>query len=256
MDRSRHTVKKYLCDEKTHAAFNSKLFKKLDHVNILLSKIELAKAQIEHNEIIIVAFFVLQGAKLRMLELYNNFFTKFCDVTKFEELEMNTDSLYLADKELEDCIEPAKRAEWQRKRWNDCVDIFTADAVLNFFPRTCCVKHKQHDKREIGFFKEEFRCTEMLCLCGKTYCCYKVTSNKLKFSTKVLKKRVLGQSGDWPLEKCRRVLNEKVNVTSNNRGSWTNNHSVATFEHVKKRLSYFYPKRVAKTDGIDTQPLT
>ena len=33
MDRSRHTVMKYLSDEKTHAAINSKLFKKLDHVN-------------------------------------------------------------------------------------------------------------------------------------------------------------------------------------------------------------------------------
>ena len=31
-----------------------------------------------------------------MLELYFNFFEKYCDDTKFEELEMNTDSLYLA----------------------------------------------------------------------------------------------------------------------------------------------------------------
>ena len=34
MDRSRHTVTKYLTDEKTHAAINSKLFKKLGHVNV------------------------------------------------------------------------------------------------------------------------------------------------------------------------------------------------------------------------------
>ena len=33
MDKSRHTVTKYLTDEKTHAAINSKLFKKLDHAN-------------------------------------------------------------------------------------------------------------------------------------------------------------------------------------------------------------------------------
>ena len=31
-----------------------------------------------------------------MLELYYNFFTRSCDVNKFEELEMDTDSLYLA----------------------------------------------------------------------------------------------------------------------------------------------------------------
>ena len=170
MDRSRHTVTKYLSDEKTHAAINSKLFKKLDHVNNSLYEVELAKAQIEHREQIIVGFFILQYAKLRMLELYYNFFTKFCDVNKFEELEMDTYSLYLAlsEKELKDCIRPEMRAEWQKLRSNDCVDNFTADAVANFFPRKCCVEHKQHDKREPGLFKEEFRCTEMLCLCSKT----------------------------------------------------------------------------------------
>ena len=48
MDRSRHTVTKYLRDEKLHAAINSKLFKKLDHVNSSLYEVELAEAQIEH----------------------------------------------------------------------------------------------------------------------------------------------------------------------------------------------------------------
>ena len=133
------------------------------------------------------------------------------------------------------------------------VDSFSADAVANFFPRTRCVKHKQHDRREPGLFKEECRCTEMLCLCSKRYCCYVVTSNKLKFSSKDLNKRVLEQSGDVPLEKYRRVLNEKVNVSSNNRGFRTNSHSVATYEQVKKGLSYFYPKRIVETVGIYTQ---
>ena len=115
-ERSRYTLTKYLADERTHAAINSKLFKKLDHVNNSLYEVELAKAQIEHKESIIVGFFILQYAKLRMLELYYNFFTRFCDLNKFEELEMDTDSLYLAraEKELEDCIRPEMRAEWQR----------------------------------------------------------------------------------------------------------------------------------------------
>ena len=143
MDRSRHTVTKYLSDEKTHAAINSKLFEKPNHLNNSLHEVELAKVEIEQKEPIIVRFFNLQYAKLRMLELYYNFFTRFCDVNKFEELEMDTDSLYLAlaEKELEDCIRPDLRAEWQRLRSNDCVNTFTADAVANFIPRTCCVKH-------------------------------------------------------------------------------------------------------------------
>ena len=257
MDRSRHTVKKYLTDEKTHAAIDSNLFKKLDHVNNSLYEVELAKARIEHKEPIIVGFFILQYAKIRMLELYHNFFTKFCDINKFEELEMDRDSLNLdlAEKKLEDCITPEMRAEWQRLRTNDCVSSFTADAVANIFRRTCCVNYKQHGKREPGLFKEEFRCTEMLCLCSKTYCCYDVTSNKLKFSSKGINKRVLEQSGDGPLEKYRRVLNEKINVTTNSRGFRTNSHSVPTYDQIRKCLSYFYPKRTVEIDGIRTQPL-
>ena len=243
MDRSQRSVAKYLTDKKTLAAINSKLFKKLDHMNNSLYEVELAEEPIEQKEPIIVGFFFLQNAKLRMLELYYNFFTRFCDANKFEALEMDTDSLYLAlaEKEIEDCIRPEIRTEWQKLRSNDFVDSLTSVAVANFFPRTCCVKHKQYDKRELGLFKEEFRCTEMLCLCSKTYCCYDVTSNKLKYSSKGLNKRVLEQSGNGPLEKYQRVWKEKVNNTSNKRGFRTNNNSVATYE-VQKGLSYFYPK--------------
>ena len=95
----------------------------------------------------------------------------------------------------------------------------------------------------------------MLCLCSNTYCCYDVTSNKLKFSSKSLNKRVLEQCDDGPLEKYRRVLNEKVNATLNNRGFRTDNRSIATNEQVKNGLSYFYPKRIVETDGIYTQPV-
>ena len=49
MDRSRHTVTKYLSDEKTHAAINSKLFERLDHLNNSLYEVELTKAEIEHK---------------------------------------------------------------------------------------------------------------------------------------------------------------------------------------------------------------
>ena len=68
---------------------------------------ELVKLEIEHKEPKIVGFFVLQYAKLRMLELYYKFFDKYCDVTKFEELEMDTDLLYVAL--LEHGIQPTNQ---------------------------------------------------------------------------------------------------------------------------------------------------
>ena len=49
---------------------------------------------------------------------------------------MDTDKLYLAltEKELDDCIRPERKAEWQRLRSNNCVDSFTADARAVFPP--------------------------------------------------------------------------------------------------------------------------
>ena len=94
---------------------------------------ELVKSNIQHREPIIVGFFILQYATLRMLELYYNFFDKFCDVNKFEELKMDTDSLKLAlaEEDLDDCILPSKRADWTEKRSQDCRDDFPVLAVLN-----------------------------------------------------------------------------------------------------------------------------
>ena len=86
-----------------------------------------------------------------------------------------------------------------------------------FFPRTCCAVHKKPDKREPGLFKEEFRCTEMLCLCSKTYCCYDKKSNKFKLSSKGLNKRTLEDTGDGPMSKYKRVLDKAVNFKSTNR---------------------------------------
>ena len=79
LDRSRHTVTKYLTDEKTHSAINSKMFNRLNHITDELYEVELVKSEIEHREPIIMGFVILQYAKLRMLELYNNFCKKFCD---------------------------------------------------------------------------------------------------------------------------------------------------------------------------------
>ena len=258
MDCSRHTVRKYLTDEKTHSAINSKKFRRLNHITDQLYEVEVVKSEIEHREPIIVGYFNLQYAKLRMLELHYNFFKNFCDTEKYEELSMDTDSLYLAlsEESLQDVIRPAKRAEWDQLRSKDCTDNFTATATDNFFPRTCCTAQKKHDKREPGLFKEEFRCAEMLCLFSKTDCCYDKQTKKYKFSSEGLNKRTLEECGDGgPMSKYCKVLEKSVNVTWTSRGFRTIQHSFATFEQTKKGVSYFNQKRIVEEDGIHTKPL-
>ena len=69
MNRSRHTVTKYLTDEKTHSAIKSKMIKSPNHITDQLYEVELVKPEFEHREPIIVGFFILKYAKQRILEL-------------------------------------------------------------------------------------------------------------------------------------------------------------------------------------------
>ena len=118
------------------------------------------------------------------------------------------------------------------------------------FSRTCCAQKKKHNRRELGLFKEEICCIELICLCSKTYCCWDSYSNKFKFGSKNLNKRTLEISRDRPTSKYCRVLYEIFRVTSTNRGFRTTQHDVATYEQTKKRFSYFQPKRNVQQDGI------
>ena len=108
-----HTVTNNLHDEKTHSAIICKLLKLLNHITDQLYEVELVKHDIQHREPIILRFFILQYNEQKMLELHYNFFKKCCDANKYEELGMDTDSLYLAlsEENLEEFILPEKRNE-------------------------------------------------------------------------------------------------------------------------------------------------
>ena len=73
MSRSRHTVTNYLIDVKTRGAINTNLFKRLDHINDQLYEVELAKAEIQHREPIIVGFFILQSLNVECWRFSNTF---------------------------------------------------------------------------------------------------------------------------------------------------------------------------------------
>ena len=172
-------------------------------------------------------------------------------------MEMDTNSLYLAvlHDSLEDCIKLDMREACNNIRMNNCSHNLAKDSSNNLFPRSCCSKHIKHDKREPGISREEFRCTEMICLCSKTYCCFGQSTDKIKFSSQGLNKRTLEESGVGPLEKYRCVLDEKTNVQSTNRGFRAIQHPVCTYQQTKRGLSNFYPKRIVLDDGIHTKPL-
>ena len=79
-------------------------------------------------------FFTLQNGKLTILQLYYNFLAKTSDSHKYEEMEMDTDSQYLAlaEKEVNDSLRSEKRQVWELLRSKDFHDLFTADACSIF----------------------------------------------------------------------------------------------------------------------------
>ena len=188
-----------------------------------------------------------------MLELYYKFSQDFCNFNAFEEMEMDTDSLYLAvaHDSLEDCI---KTEVWNNIRKNDCSNTFAVDST-NIFFLARVVPYFKHDKREPEIFKEEFRCTEMISLCIETHCCFDQSIDKIDFTGRGLNKRTLEESGAGSLEKYRRVLDKKTNVQLTNGGIRSIQHSVCTYEQTKRGLSYFYPKIIVLDEGIYTKPL-
>ena len=148
-DRSPYTLTRYVSDGKRHGAINNKKFKRLGYKNDQLYEVELVKSEIERKKTTHVGCFILQYAKLRMLELYYNFFDKYCGLTKFEELYPA-----LTEHDLYDCIRPAKKEGWNSLRSGDCTYNFSANSTNNFVPRTCCAKYKKHDRREPGYSKK------------------------------------------------------------------------------------------------------
>ena len=164
MDRSRHTMTKYLTDEKTHSAINSKMFKRLNDVTDQMYELELVKPAIEHKEPIIVRFFILQYAKLRMLELFYNFFKKFCDIDQYEELEMDTDSLYLALSEeiLDGVVLP--EAEWDQLRSTFCTDNFTAKASDSFLAELAVIPTRNMIRENADYLRKNLG-VQKICAC-------------------------------------------------------------------------------------------
>ena len=134
VDRSRHVATKLLSDEKTHGAINNKIFKCLGYIIDQLHEVGQVRnwTQREPNS---VGIFALQYAELRMLELYHTFFGKFCDFTKFEELEMDADALDLAlsEKDLYDFIQPAMKQGWNPAKKRLCRWV-SSQPNNNFLP--------------------------------------------------------------------------------------------------------------------------
>ena len=117
MNKTKHKKIYYLEKyEDLSKAINSPKFEKLTEIANDFYEIEAFKKNIMLNLPIQIGFFILQLAKLRMLEFYYDFMDKFVDRSLFEYCEMDTDSAYMAiaSEQFEDIIKPSLKQKFEK----------------------------------------------------------------------------------------------------------------------------------------------
>ena len=215
-----------------------------------------------------IGLFVLQYAKLRMLQFYYDCLDRYLDRSDFEMSQMDTDSLYfavskydadqlddLASHPLIPMVKEGLLDEFKSKLYDHCEDDWQPDFAEHYFPRQCCAAHNQYDQKTPGLFKLEKSGTGIVGLCSKTYC-LQVIGGQEKIAVKGINKSTLSpgvyqqmldvlQTGDDKM-----AVNRGFRMHNNN-----NNCKMMTYQECKKAFNYLYCKRFVLKDRIHTKPL-
>ena len=191
-------------------------------------EVEKTKQKIIPDLLIHLSVFILNYAKLRMLEFYYDCVNKYLSHEDFEYSEMDTDLAYMAisGDSFESLIKPDLREEFENEKHNWFIT-----------PRAPQGKHTP------GLFKVEFEGDKIISLCSKLYCtelfAAENSPGQVKFSMKGVNK---GQCKN-PIPHYEHVLNPKENFRACNSGIRAKDQSMVTYKEEKNALTYFYPKR-------------
>ena len=203
-------------------------------------EVEKTKQKINLHLPIHLGVFILNYAKLRMLEFYYDFLDHYLCREDFEMAEMDTDSNYLGitAENVEELIKPKLREEFDYDKHNWFVTPLAPQG-----------------KHTPGLFKVEFKGDKIIGLCSKSYCTElfptENSPGQVKFSMKGVNK---GQFKN-PMSHYKRVLNTKENFRACNSGIRAKDQSMVTYRQYKNALTYFYPKRKVLEDGRSSVPL-
>ena len=125
INKTKHCNVKYMRDRgKVAKLINSFNFKHLENINNGVFEVEMYKSKISLDTPIQIGFFILQYAKLRMLEFYYDCLIKYLKPNSFELTEMDTDSLYMAlnSKNLDGCVRDDINHIYMQELYGRCSD--------------------------------------------------------------------------------------------------------------------------------------
>ena len=165
----RHRDVNYCTEKATSLMVNDRRFRQLDVVVDDAYEIEMNKKTVTYTLPVHVGFFVLQYAKMRMLQFYYDFINKYLERPLFLYCEMDTDSAYLAlpAEPVDTLVTPELREHYFRDRseWlpseccEDHLNEYVRCRLANrqwFGDEACCKAHRAYDKKTPGLFKVEW----------------------------------------------------------------------------------------------------
>ena len=182
-----------------------------------------------------VGGFVYAFAKLHMVSFYYDFINRFLDPTKFELLQMDTDSLYmsLSEENISDCVKTELKQEFDKIK-----DTWLVNPAVKTAPR------------QPGLFKTEFEGTGYVGLNSKTYFCLGKFNNKIGCKGVQKTKR-----NKLTMEVYENVLFSEKPYETVNKGFKIYNSKMYTYKLRKDGLQCFYAKRKVLKDKIHTTTL-
>ena len=154
-NKEKHHNIVYVNESEIGTEIMDKHFYNLTELSDSYYEVEKTKKKINLDLPINLGVFILNNAKLRMLEFYYDFFYYYLPHEDFEILEMDMDSNYLriTAENVEDLNKPELRQDFERNKHNWFVTPLAPQG-----------------KHTPGLFKVEFKGNKMIGLCSKSYC--------------------------------------------------------------------------------------
>ena len=249
----------HLEDTNLNAAVNNKRFYNLDELKSDIIEVEMYKPNIKLDVPIQVGFFVLEYAKLLLLQFYYDCLLRFLPFDSFALIESDTDSMYfsLSEDNLFLAIPVHKRPEFMQQYDNWFAVDYCPDHKEKFFAymfeqkewvqQDCCKKVAKHDSRSVGKFHVEWKGDGVIALCSKCYYCI---GEETKFSSKGISRR----HNQLTEKDYMHVLLNQTITTGTNMGFRVKGGNIFTYTQNRKGLNYMYGKRIVSSNHVTTFP--